>query len=57
MYINRKHHVKKINNYKELEVFIEEANKRDLDIVSVLKDDNAYVVIYKSINSVTYEIR
>lgn len=57
LYIDKKHHIKKINNYEELEVFIDEINTRDIELVNVLKDEDGYVVIYRSFSEVVYEIR
>ena len=57
MNINKKYHIKKINNYNCLEDFLEEANNMDLDIINVLKDGLHYIVIYKSYSEVSYEIR
>ena len=57
MNINKKYHIKKINNYNCLEDFLEEANNKDLDIINVLKDGLHYIVIYKSYSEVSYEIR
>lgn len=57
IYINKKYHIEKINKYEELEFFIEEINNRDIDLINVIKDENGYVVIYKSNKEISYEIR
>lgn len=57
MIIDKKYHVDKLSDYKELEAFIEEANNMDLDIISIVKEGLEYVVVYRSYNEVGYEIR
>lgn len=57
MIVDKKYYVKKIGSYKELESFIGEANQKDLDIISMVRDANVYIIIYKSHCEVSYEIR
>lgn len=57
MYIYKDYYIKKINSYKALESFIEEANKKDYEIVNILKDEYCYIVIYKGLKEIGYEIR
>lgn len=57
MDIYKDYYIKKINSYKALETFIDEANSKNYEIVNILKDEYYYIAIYKAFKEINYELR